>query len=138
MKEEKGNKEEERLQQKYMEFQMLQQQIQQVSKYMEELDSKLEEFRSTKTNVEGMDKVDEGVKTMVSLAPGIFAHAELKENKTFVVNVGANILVEKNIPQITKMLDKQIQEIEGAHAQMNENLAALNQRAEEIVKDLQA
>jgi len=138
MKEEKGKKEEEKLQQKYMEFQMLQQQIQQISKYIEELDSKLDEFRSTKTNVEGMDKAPKDAKTLVSLAPGIFAHAELKENKKFVVNVGANILVEKNIPQITKMLDKQIQEIEGAHAQMNQNLTALNQRAEEIVKDLQA
>ncbi|MBW2963787.1 prefoldin subunit alpha [Candidatus Woesearchaeota archaeon] len=129
---------EKKLQEKYMEFQMLQQQIEQLSKYMEELDGKLQEFTITKNNVGNMDKLSPNAESLVSLAPGIFAHAELKENKRFVINVGANVLVEKTIPQITKMLDKQIKEISQAQVQLDQNLLEINQRMNELVQELQS
>ena len=117
---------EKKMQEKYLEFQMVQQQIEQLSKYMEELDAKLQEFTLTKNNIESMDKIPQNTESLVSLAPGIFAQAELKENKKFVINVGANILVEKTIPQISEMLDKQIKEISQAQVQMDQNLMQLN------------
>ena len=135
MKEKENGK---KLQEKYMEFQILQQQIEQLSKYMEELDAKLEEFSLTKENIEGMEKVPQNAETLVSLAPGIFAQAEIKENKKFVINVGANVLVEKTIPQIAELLNKQIEEISQAQMQMDQNLLAMNQRMKDLIKELQS
>ena len=86
-------KDEKQMQEKYMEFQMLQQQIEQLSKYLEELNGKLQEFTLTKNNILNMDVVPPNTEALVSMAPGIFAQAELKENKKFVINVGANVLV---------------------------------------------
>ncbi len=131
-------KDEKQTQEKYMEFQMLQQQIEQLSKYMEELNGKLQEFTLTKNNILNMDVVPPNTEALVSMAPGIFAQAELKENKKFVINVGANILVEKTIPQITELLDKQINEISQAQVQMDQNIIELNHKAEELIKDLQS
>ena len=129
---------EKKLQEKYMEFQMLQQQIEQLSKYMEELDGKLQEFTITKNNIGNMDKLLPNAESLASLAPGIFAHAELKENKKFVINVGANVLVEKTIPQITEMLDKQIKEISQAQVQLDQNLLEMNQKMNDLVQELQS
>jgi len=129
---------EKNLQEKYMEFQLVQQQIEQLNKYMEELDSKLQEFSLTKYNIENMDKIKPNTESFVSHAPGIFAEAELKENKKFVINVGANVMVEKTIPQISELLDKQIKEISQAQVQMDQNILELNKKATDLMKDLQS
>ena len=129
------NNNEQKLQEKYMEFQMLQQQMEQVSKYLEELDGKVHEFMQTRTNLKKMAEMPLS-EAFVSLAPGIFAQAEMKENQKFIVNVGANVLVEKSVPQISEMLDRQIKEISQVQIQMDQNLQSLNTRINELVKEL--
>lgn len=128
--------EQRKLQERYMEFQMLQQQMEQLSKYLEELSGKAEEFILTKENLNSLGKTSVNTETMLSVAPGIFAKGELKDNQKFVVNVGANIMVEKTIPQIEGLLDKQIKEVEEIRAQLDGNLLEMNQRMNSLIKEL--
>lgn len=131
----KPEKNENQLQEKYMEFQVLQQQMEQVSKYLEELDGKVHEFVQTRTSLKKIAEMPLS-EAFVSLAPGIFAQAEMKENQKFIVNVGANVMVEKTVPQISEMLDRQIKEISQVQIQMDQNLQSLNTRINELVKEL--
>lgn len=128
--------EQRKLQEKYLEFQMLQQQMEQLSKYLEELSGKIEEFILTKDNLNSLGKTSVNTETMLSVAPGIFAKGELKDNQNFVVNVGANIMVEKTIPQIEGLLDKQIKEVEEVRAQLDGNLLEMNQKMNSLIKEL--
>ncbi|MBW2994717.1 prefoldin subunit alpha [Candidatus Woesearchaeota archaeon] len=127
---------EKQLQEKYLEFQMLQQQMEQLSKYLEELSGKIGEFNLTKENIKSLGKAAPDTESLISVAPGIFAKGELKENEKFVINVGANILVEKTIPQIEGVLDKQIKEIEEVRAQLDGNLIEMNQKMNSLIKEL--
>ena len=129
---------EKQMQEKYIEFQMLQQQAEQLGKYMEELDLKLKEFTQTKENLQNLGETQVNTETLVSLAPGIFGKAEIKENKKFIINVGANIMVEKTVPQITEMIDRQITEISQAQMKMDQDMQAIHKKIDQIVKDLQA
>ncbi len=128
--------EEKQLQEKYLEFQMLQQQMEQLSKYLEELSGKIGEFNLTKENIKSLGKAAPDTESLISVAPGIFVKGELKENKKFVINVGANILVEKTVPQIEGVLDKQIKEIEEVRAQLDGNLLEMNQKMNSLIKEL--
>ena len=110
--------------------------MEQLSKYLEELSGKAEEFILTKENLNSLGKTSVNTETMLSVAPGIFAKGELKDNQKFVVNVGANIMVEKTIPQIEGLLDKQIKEVEEIRAQLDGNLLEMNQRMNSLIKEL--
>jgi prefoldin alpha subunit len=54
----------------------------------------------------------------VPLSSGIYAKAGLKENKNFIVNVGANIALVKDADSTKKLIEDQIDEIK----KLQENL----------------
>jgi len=92
---EEPNKEE--LQQKYMQFQMLQQQIEQSSQQVEILNQQLEEINISIEAVEELENVEKDNEVLASIAPGIFVKTALKENQKLLVNVGANTTAEKQL-----------------------------------------
>ena len=57
------------------------------------------------------NKIVVGTKILVSLSPGIFTSAELKDNKELLVNVGGNIVVKKNVAKTKDLLKKRFDSI---------------------------
>lgn len=135
---------EEKLQKLYMEFQMLDQQIKRLEKQNESLSSHLMELMATSQSLEDMGKVSNGAEILVPLSSGIYAKAELKDNNNFIVNVGANIALSKDVQSTKKIIENQISEIKKlkeslmlqTHSQM-QKAASLEQEMEKIASTLQ-
>ncbi len=70
------------------------------------------------------------------LNQGIYAKAELKNNKDFLVNVGSNVSVKKNIEDTKKLISNQIEEIKKLQEQMVLNLQKLTSQASLIEKEI--
>lgn len=104
-------KEEENLQKLYLEFQMLDQHIKQLEKQSAVLNNQLMELMATNQSLDDMKKTDQKTEILVPLSSGIYAKAELKDNKSFIVNVGANTALVKDISSTKKMIEDQIDEI---------------------------
>ena len=102
---------EERLQKLYLEFQMLSHQINQLEKQSTMLNNQLMELMVTNQSLEDTKKIEQGTEILVPLSSGIYAKAELKGNKNFIVNVGSNIALVKDIDSTKKLIDSQIDEI---------------------------
>ena len=102
---------EERLQKLYLEFQMLSHQINQLEKQSTMLNNQLMELRVTNQSLEDTKKIEQGTEILVPLSSGIYAKAELKGNKNFIVNVGSNIALVKDIDSTKKLIESQIDEI---------------------------
>jgi len=94
------------LQKMYLELQFLDEQMKQIQKQITMLDEQLVELNNTIQALDDFNKTAVGTKILVSLSPGIFTTAELKDNKELLVNVGGNIVVKKNVAETKDLLKK--------------------------------
>ena len=102
---------EEKLQKLYLEFQVLDQQIKQLEKQNIALSNQLMELMATNQSLEDMEKLEGKTEILVPLSSGIYAKAELKDNKNFIVNVGANTALVKDVQSTKKLMESQIDEM---------------------------
>jgi len=86
------------LNEKYLEMQILDQQLKQVNQQLLNLDNQTLELQRIEENLGDLKETKNGTELLVALGGGIFSRAELKDNKTVLMNVGANVVIEKDIP----------------------------------------
>jgi len=127
---------EKQLQQKYMEFQMIEEQLKQISNQVQELDSKLLELEYLKKSLDELAGAKKGSEILAPISPGIFVKAELLDPNDLLVNVGSKTVVGKNIKETKKLLDFQINEIDNIREQMIAELTKNSRKAQDIEKEL--
>ena len=103
--------EEEKLQKLYLEFQMLSQHVKQLEERTAALNNQLMDLAATNHSLEDIKKAKPKTEILVPLSSGIYAKAELKDNKNFIVNVGSNVTTIKDIDSTKKLIETQIDEI---------------------------
>jgi prefoldin alpha subunit len=135
---------EKKLQKMYMEFQMLGQQIKQLEEKGSALNNQLMDLSLTNQSLEDIKKLQSGTEILVPLSSGIYAKAQLKDNKNFIVNVGSNTTVTKDVNSTKKLIETQIDEIKKLQEEMVNELqnntskaAALEQEMNEIASTIQ-
>ena len=127
------------IQQKYMELQIYDKQIKQIHKQMEQLEMQILELDAVKTSLNELAEMPSGRSMLVPLAAGVYADAELKDPKTMLVNVGANTVVKKTVPEVHKLLNKQADELRKLQGELSQNMQKLgdeSSKAEQILNKL--
>jgi prefoldin alpha subunit len=124
-------------QQKYTEFQQLQQQIEQVSQQLQLMSEQAAEIDNTKDALLELEQADEGSEMLAQIANGIFVKSKLLNKSTLVVNVGANVTVEKTIPQMIELFDRQKNDMTNQLMQGELHLEALQDKAMKIFEEVQ-
>ena len=128
---------EEDIQQKYMQFQTLQQQMQQINEHVELLNQQNADLDISKNALEELGKTAVDNEILAPIANGIFFKATLKDNQKLVLNVGSNTTVEKTIPEAVNLLTKQQQEIIERIAEAEKILQEMNAQAMKIYEDVE-
>ena len=133
----KKEQNEEQVREKFMQFQMLQKQIEQVTEHLQALAQQQTELEISKKAVAeiGDTKVDNEI--LAPVANGIFIKAELKDNQKLIVNVGSDVTVEKTVKQVVELLDEQKQKMTESIAEVNEYVEKLQQQAMIIYKEVE-
>lgn len=124
-------------QEAYLEYQALDQHIKQLQKQLEALTSQLMEMSATSMSLEEFEKIKIGREVFIPLSSGIFAKASVKDNSELLVNVGANVVVKKDVISTKKLINKQIEEMKKLHGRMLEDLEKMANRAAHIEAQLQ-
>lgn len=101
--------------QKYLEFQLLDQQLKQLTQQMDILEQQLEDARIAKDSVAQIGKVAKGTEILVPVSNGIFIRARIEDSSELLINVGTNVTVSKSGVDTQKLIDTQVLEIQGAH-----------------------
>ncbi|MEA2037403.1 MAG: prefoldin subunit alpha [Nanoarchaeota archaeon] len=127
---------EEKVQEKYIEMKTLEEQMKHMQEQAATLEQQLMETMTIKKSLDDFKKAQKGDEILVPISQGIFAKAELKENKEFLVNVGANTIVNKDIESTKKLMDKQIEEMQGVHSKAMMQLQQWALKAASIEKEL--
>ena len=127
---------EQEAQQKYIELQLLEQQVNQLQHQFSLLEQQSIELKSLSENIEEIKNIKINTRTFSSLGNGIFLESELKDNKELLVNVGANVIVKKSIEDTKKIITNQTLEIDKLKAQIEEQLQKLTIHSIDLQEEL--
>lgn len=128
---------EKKAQELYMEFQVLEQHIKQLQKQLEAVTQQLIELTITGNSLDEFNKINSGKEIFVPLSSGIFAKANVKDTSELLVNVGANVVVKKDVASTKKLIQKQMEEIKKIQEQMINELENLTSHAAQLETNLQ-
>ena len=129
-------KDKKELQEKYMEYQMLVQQFQQLQQNISTLQKHVNDLNELKENLSNLTKININDETLMPVGSGIFLRGQLKDNRKAIMNVGANVCVEKNMEDISSTIDKQTEEVSGLLFHMQTQAEAAAERLTELQKEL--
>lgn len=96
------------------------------------LQEQLLEKEATKKLLDDLSQLNEfkeNQEIIVPLAKGIFLRLTIKEFKSFVVNVGNNVLVDKSVDEVKTLLNENLRIID-------ENIALLKQQHQRIIDSI--
>ncbi|MFH0701449.1 MAG: prefoldin subunit alpha [Candidatus Woesearchaeota archaeon] len=127
----------EELQQKYAQFQMLQQQLEEVNRAQESAQEQRAELDISIKAVEEITKTPIGNEFLAPLANGIFLKGQMVDNQKLVVNVGSEVTVERTPAEVIKLLQKQQEETLQQVVEIQAILAELNSEMMKIYQELQ-
>ena len=122
---------EEEAREAYFEMQAIEQQMKQLSQQIMILENQLNEFQNSIEAI-GSLKSGKGGEVFVPISSGIYTKAELKNSNDFIVNVGANVAVEKSGEAVVEILRKQVEEMNNYREQMLKGMQLLESRSREI------
>lgn len=124
------------MQKKYVEFQILQQQLQQVYQQIQQIDTQLTELNNVIVSLEDFKNLKPGSEMLVPLASGIFAYAELKQTDMVRVNVGSNVSVKKSIGDTINLVKAQIKELDDYKTKLVANFTQVNEYVHILQQEL--
>jgi len=109
-------------QQKYIQLQVLEQQLTQIQNNLQMLEQQLSEIEAIKASITEFEGLKKDSEVLMPIANGIFANAKLQDNSELLVNVGSGIVVKKSIKETIELMDNQGKEIEKYRVQMAEQM----------------
>ncbi|MDD5133399.1 MAG: prefoldin subunit alpha [Candidatus Nanoarchaeia archaeon] len=124
------------LQQKYIELQMLDQQIKQVQQQHSILQQQVEELMRLDIDLDDLTKVKENSKAFFPLSAGVFVEGSINNTKELLINVGADVSVKKTIPEAKSLIQEQIKELQEALMNIDNNLKFADLKAHELQEEI--
>jgi len=125
------------LNEKYFELQILEQQLKQVNQQLLGMDNQLLELQRIKDNLDDIANTNKDTEMLVAIGGGVFSKAELKDPNKVLMNVGANIVVEKDIASSKVVVDHQIGQITDVIKQLEQEFQILAMNSQVLQQDLQ-
>ena len=128
---------EEQIQQKYMQFQMMQQQLEQISQHLELLNQQNADLDISINAVQELSKTNIDNEFLAPIADCIFMKGELKDNQKLIVNVGSNTTVEKSVPDVVKLLEEQKEDISKRMVEADAMMQEMSMQAMQLYQEVE-
>jgi len=129
---------EKEIEQKYVMLQMIDAQMKELEKEIENIEQRAMDISSLKMSLKSFAGAKSNSKSLSPLGLGIYTESEVKSTKDVFVNVGAGVMVKKTTAEAGEMLDKQMLQIDSVALQLTQNITNLATRAQQIEKEIQA
>lgn len=131
-------KDQRKIQELYMQFNMLNQQITELQKQMQVLEESINETNESIRGITEISQIDSAKEILVPIVSGVFVKAELKDSKEFIVNIGAGTAVSKSSEDVKQLLGQQISEMQKTQNSFVDTLHQMTINAKEIRQELKS
>lgn len=128
----------ENLQEKYVEFQMVDQQIKSLREQIESLEGQLGELQKLKLSLDSLETMKTDSESFVPLSSGVYLKGKITDNSVLLMNVGAGVMVEKPLKEGKEIVETQINELIELRSVMATNVNTLIDRAKNLQKEVMA
>jgi prefoldin alpha subunit len=136
MAEEQQEEKQKEIQKKYVEYQVLEQQIKQLQQQLEKMEAQTAEIAAVEQSLTDIGKAKQGDEILVPVSGGLFFRATVKDSNHFLVNVGNNVVVEKDVEGAKQLVSDQAKEIDKYKDQVTQQLAKQLEEHQEAEKEL--
>ncbi len=99
------------VQQKYLELQLLDEQIKQLQQQFLQMNQQLINLKTLIDNLNELKKVKIKSNILVPLGSGVLIEASLNDNKNVLVHIGGDGVVQKTVEETQETITKQIGEL---------------------------
>ena len=106
-----SQKNKEKIQSKYAEFQLLSQQISQLEEHLNVVAEQINELSSIKNNLNELKEVKRDTEILVHLWHNIFTKSKIVDSNEFIIGIGASTLVKKNSKDAIEIISEQVKEL---------------------------
>jgi len=110
----------------YQEIQGMNQQLQVLQNQLEVLDNQVKELNLVKESLDSVSKSEGNEEILIPMGAGIYIRGNMKEKTKVIMNVGANVVIEKNIDEALKLVDSQIEEMARIKGIMQEEITDIS------------
>jgi len=126
------------LEEKYVEFQLLEQQFKALQKQLIEVEEQLRNIDILIENLKDFKNIKKDSEILVAISNGIFARAKILDTKKLRVNVGANSVITKDVEEVIEMIKKQRESVKIFRDKLNKDIETILTRVEDVEKELNA
>jgi len=130
-------KNEDQLRERFVQFQMLQKQMEQINEQVELIQRQREEVMESIYALGGLGQVKENTEIFAPIATGVFVKASFKDTKNLLINVGADTAVERSVTDVIGLLEQQEKGLQEKMRQAGEILEQLQERAMQIYNQVE-
>src|SRR3989344_5737436 len=134
--EETGDKIRELLQKKYIELQTKEHQLQKINEQLTNILHHIGELKVVEDTLNEIKKTKEGTEVLVPLGSGIFAKANLKDNKKLNISVGSKVNVVKSLDETKDLVNKQIKNMGDLALEVEHNMHEMSKDMQNIQQEL--
>ncbi len=124
------------VQEKLLMLQQLQNEAEAIQKRIFEMEVVESELDKTIETLEYFDKLEDGVDALMNLGAGVFAYVDVKESKKMLVDVGAGIVIEREVKEVIDILKKRKEKVGKGKDQYVQLLERIYSQAQEIQKEI--
>ena len=126
----------ERLQEKLLLFQLMERQMEALRQQGALAEARVVELETTRAALNDIEMLKEGNETLIPLGSGLYTKARIT-SKEILTELGASVMLEKDIKTATTFLDERKKELEKAAAQIEEQAGEVMERLNELGPELQ-
>ena len=130
-------KNEDQLRERFMQFQMLQKQMEQINEQVELIQRQREEVMESIYALGGLGQVKENTEIFAPIATGVFVKASFKDTKNLLINVGADTAVERSVTDVIGLLEQQEKGLQEKMRQAGAILEQLQEQAMQIYNQVE-
>jgi prefoldin alpha subunit len=125
-----------KIQERLLVLQQLQSESEVIQRRIVELELVQSELDKTIESLEYFDSLDGSVEALMNLGGGVFAYVDVKDSKKMLVDVGAGVIIEKEVKDAIETLKKRKENIQQNVLKLEQALQQIVNQAEKIQMEI--
>lgn len=127
---------ENKVQEKVMEYQYLQQELNTLNEYRENLLRNIEELKTVMDSIKEMEKSGKD-KILFPFGGGVFAYGEIDDNSYLLINVGSGIYVKRSLKEANDIIKKRVASLEKVIDEIEDRIKKYSSFMNKVVSEIQ-
>jgi len=129
---------EKELQKKYMQFQILRQQLGAMIQEKANMENKISELNMTIVAVKKLDEIKEGEEMWSTLGSGAFVRSNILDKNKTIVDIGLGIFAKKNLEDTKNILHDRLEEISRVFDELSSEIMNMEKQLGMLENDMQS